>query len=195
MTAVIGGLVLLQSGVAEARPRKAAVVPPPPPPVRLEHITSGAQVDLTTPAGDMASFLRCHYTGKQRPMDPRLFPLLLQTARHFQKQKIWIVSGYRAPEVAKQKGNPRSPHQHGLAIDFYMEGVNNQKVRDYLMKTFHHIGVGYYPRAGFVHVDVGRPRRHNAFWIDVSRPGERARYVDTGWLTKKRARPSKTRVG
>jgi uncharacterized protein YcbK (DUF882 family) len=119
-------------------------------------------------------FLRCHHTNVQHKMDPRLMRLLFQTGHHWPGKRLEIVSGYRAPSVAK---NPHSPHMKGLACDFRVEGVRTTDLRDYLRRTFDKVGVGYYPNSSFVHLDVRKDR--SAFWIDYSGPGERAIYSAT----------------
>jgi uncharacterized protein YcbK (DUF882 family) len=119
-------------------------------------------------------FLRCHYTNKTHGMNPRLVRLLYQTGRHWPGQRLEVVSGYRAPTVAK---NPHSPHMKGLACDFRVAGVKNTDLRDYLRANMKKVGVGYYPNSSFVHLDVRKDR--SAFWIDYSGPGERAMYSQT----------------
>jgi uncharacterized protein YcbK (DUF882 family) len=119
-------------------------------------------------------FLRCHYTNKTHAMNPRLARLLYQTGRHWPGQRVEVVSGYRAPTVAK---NPHSPHMKGLACDFRVAGVKNTELRDYLRSNMKKVGVGYYPNSSFVHLDVRKDR--SAFWIDYSGPGERAMYSQT----------------
>lgn len=121
-----------------------------------------------------ANFLRCHHTGRKHAIAPRLLQLLYATAKQFDFQRIVVVAGYRAPKVAREKGNPKSPHKQGVACDFRIEGVANTDLRDFLRDKFDRVGVGYYPNSGFVHLDV---RTANAFWIDESGPGERARYT------------------
>jgi uncharacterized protein YcbK (DUF882 family) len=118
-------------------------------------------------------FLRCHHTEAKHAMNPRLMRLLYQTGRHWPGKRLEIVSGYRAPSVAK---NPHSPHMKGLACDFRVDGVKTGDLRDYLRKTFEKVGVGYYPNSTFVHLDVRKDR--SAFWIDYSGPGERAVYSE-----------------
>jgi hypothetical protein len=110
-------------------------------------------------------------------MATRLASLIYETSRHFNFAKVLVVAGYRAPRVARQKGNPKSPHKKGLACDFRVEGVANTDLRDYLRAAFARIGVGYYPNSDFVHLDVRQ--KNSAFWIDYSGPGERARYSKT----------------
>lgn len=118
-------------------------------------------------------FLRCHYTGNQHAMHPRLVRLLYQTGKKWPGRRIEVVSGYRHPKVAK---NPHSPHMKGLACDFRVAGVKTAELRDYLRKSFDKVGVGYYPNSSFVHLDVRKDR--SAFWIDYSGPGERAMYSE-----------------
>ncbi|SRR5258706_2388773 len=118
-------------------------------------------------------FLRCHHTGRVHLMSSRLAQLMYEVARHFEFKPISVVAGYRAPRVAREKGNPRSPHKQGTACDFRVEGVANTELRDF-MRTLPRVGVGYYPNSDFVHLDV--QRKVSAFWIDYSAPGERAQY-------------------
>jgi uncharacterized protein YcbK (DUF882 family) len=118
-------------------------------------------------------FLRCHHTGRVHSMATHLADLIYAAARHFET-KVYVVAGYRAPKIAKKKGNPKSPHKKGVACDFRLDGVANSELRDWLRESFDKIGVGYYPNSEFVHLDVGR--KVSAFWIDYSGPGERARY-------------------
>lgn len=154
------------------------------PAIELWHITSHQTFSLRpdVKGGDfsrkqlaaLSTFLRCHYTNKRHAMESRLISLIYATARHFNNGRVTIISGYRAPKVAKMKGNPKSPHKRGVACDFRIDGVAVTELRDYLRRTYHGIGVGYYPISNFVHLDVGR--QQDAFWIDYSGPGERARY-------------------
>jgi uncharacterized protein YcbK (DUF882 family) len=153
------------------------------PSVELDHLTTRERFVLRPDAGGhlgvrqlrgLRRFLRCHHTGRVHPMADRLPQLLYAIGHHFADRAISIVAGYRAPKVAKEKGNPRSPHKLGRAVDFKIDGVLLPELRDYVRETFRGVGVGYYPNSGFVHLDVGR--KLNAFWIDYSRPGERAQY-------------------
>jgi uncharacterized protein YcbK (DUF882 family) len=119
-------------------------------------------------------FMRCHQTGAVHKMDTRLAHLLYQTARHYDGHRMEVVSGYRHPKVAR---NPKSPHKQGLACDFRMAGIVNTTLRDYLRKTYDHVGVGYYPNSVFVHLD-NRKTGPSAFWIDYSGPGQSAEYSE-----------------
>ncbi len=117
-------------------------------------------------------FMRCHQTGAVHKMDTRLAHLLYKVARDFDGHRMEVVSGYRHPSVAR---NPKSPHKQGLACDFRLAGIPNPTLRDYLRKTFDHVGVGYYPNSVFVHLD-NRKDGPSAFWIDYSGPGQSADY-------------------
>ena len=170
------------------------------PAVQLEHMTTHESFVLRPETnGQLAGkrlrglrhFLRCHHTGREHPISTRLAQVLYQTAHHFGDRPITVIAGYRAPRVARAKGNVHSPHKRGVACDIVVHGVANTALRDYLRSAYPDAGVGYYPHAGFVHVDVGRGQR--AFWIDYSGPGERARYSrdPNGDLVSGRAVPDR----
>jgi uncharacterized protein YcbK (DUF882 family) len=121
-------------------------------------------------------FLRCHHTGRTHAMSTRLAQLIYEVDKHFDFKKVIVVAGYRAPRIARQKGNPKSPHKKGVACDFRIDGVPNTDLRDF-ERTLSRVGVGYYPNSEFVHLDCDPLRnKRSAFWIDYSGPGERARY-------------------
>ena len=175
----------------KSKPSSRHAAPPllkaAPPTIELVHLTTHATYKLRADSlrggfsavklRALAQLLRCHHTGKRHAMSERLIQILYATSRHYHNAKLFIVAGYRAPKIARQKGNPKSPHKRGVACDFQVAGVKNEEVRDYLRSTYPKIGLGYYPRSGFVHVDVGR--KIGAYWIDYSAPGERARYGRT----------------
>ena len=124
----------------------------------------------------LSRFLRCHHTQRTHAISQRLARLLYETASHFEFARLEVVAGYRAPRVAREKGNPKSPHKRGVACDFRVVGVANEVLRDYV-RHFPKVGVGYYPNSGFVHLDVRD--KVSAFWVDYSGPGERAKYSPT----------------
>ncbi|MEO6952236.1 MAG: DUF882 domain-containing protein [Polyangia bacterium] len=159
--------------------KKVVVVPP----AELVSINTHEAFELRpTSTGDfskqtmraLAHFLRCHHTQKVHAMSERLARLLYTTAKHFDFAKLEVVAGYRAPRIAREKGNPKSPHKKGLACDFRIPGITNEALRDYA-RTLPRTGVGYYPNSGFVHLDSRE--KQSAFWIDYSHPGERAQYT------------------
>jgi uncharacterized protein YcbK (DUF882 family) len=109
-------------------------------------------------------------SGATHAIEPRLVALLGVVSNHFGGRKIEVVSGFR-PFTPTQY-NPHSNHMHGKAIDFRVEGVPNEVVRDFC-RTLKNTGCGYYPNSVFVHMDA---RAKSAFWIDYSKPGEPPRY-------------------
>jgi uncharacterized protein YcbK (DUF882 family) len=178
---------------APAAPAKVATkkrrpkLPPPPPPPAAELFALNTRETFkirpdkkgritTKELHGWNRFLRCHHTGRVHSMSTRLAQLIYDVDKHFGFKRILVVAGYRAPRIAREKGNPKSPHKKGVACDFRIEGVPNTELRDF-ERTLVRVGVGYYPNSEFVHLDVDPLRnKRSAFWIDYSRPGERARY-------------------
>jgi len=114
--------------------------------------------------------LRCTHTGKVRAIHWRILVILYDVWLHFGQPQVTIFSGNRPKEVARLK---TSKHVTGHAVDFTLDGVSNARIRDYLMRSFDHVGVGYYPNGFHVHLDV---RKRKRFWIDYGGPGEAAQY-------------------
>lgn len=108
--------------------------------------------------------------GPSHPIEARLVSLLGVVSNHFGSRKIELVSGFR-PYTPTQYTKD-SNHNHGKAVDFRVQGVPNEVVRDFC-RTLRNTGCGYYPNSTFVHMDV---REASAFWIDYSKPGEPPRY-------------------
>jgi uncharacterized protein YcbK (DUF882 family) len=108
--------------------------------------------------------------GLTHPIDPRLIALAGIVSNHFGSRKLEYISGFR-PYTPTQY-TPHSNHNLGRAMDFRVEGVPNEVLRDYC-RTLKNVGVGYYPNSTFVHLDV---RTSPAYWIDYSKPGEAPRY-------------------
>lgn len=117
---------------------------------------------------------------------PRLIEILARVSDHFGGRVIHVISGFRTPG-----GYTRETSQHigGRALDIHVQGVPNTVLRDYL-RTFDHVGVGYYPRSSFVHIDV---RDRSAYWVDWSRPGEPPRYQRRGEPPPEDASPTERR--
>jgi len=184
--------VVLSATTALAGKHRTKAVPPEdlPPPVELvsrnTHEHYKLQPDGQGTLGKkqlkgFARFMRCWHTGRVHAMNPRLPKLLYEVGRHFDKPLL-VYDGYRAPRVARKKGNPKSPHPKGLACDFEIDGVTHQDLRDYLYTSFDNVGVGYYPNSHFVHLDVRG--RGKAFWVDYSFPDQRqskAMYSKKSW--------------
>jgi uncharacterized protein YcbK (DUF882 family) len=106
--------------------------------------------------------LRCHYTNTIKPISLEVIDLLydIKEATGFDGE-ISIISGYRSPEYnahLKEIGRhvvSGSLHIDGLAVDFAMPGIHNEKLAR-AAKAFSVGGVGTYP--DFVHIDSGRVR-------------------------------------
>jgi hypothetical protein len=107
-------------------------------------------------------------TGKAMLIDERLIRLVAKISDEFGGRPVRIVSGYREFSYA-----PGSKHKVGQAFDFSIPGVPNDALKDYL-RTFHAVGVGYYPNSTHVHLDV---RDENTYWVDYSSPGDRPMYA------------------
>jgi uncharacterized protein YcbK (DUF882 family) len=119
----------------------------------------------------VSQLLRFGPTGKQTTIEPRLVELLARVSDHFRGRTLRVVSGFR-PYSPKQY-TPHSRHNKGAAVDFSVDGVPNEVLRDFC-KSLRNVGVGYYPNSTFVHLDV---RSTFTTWVDYSKPGERPRYA------------------
>ena len=106
----------------------------------------------------------------QHDVDPRLVALVGMVSNHFGGRRLEIVSGFRP--FSSTQYTAHSNHNEGRALDFRVQGVPNEALRDFC-KGLRNVGVGYYPNSTFVHLDV---RDAPAFWVDYSRPGEPPRY-------------------
>lgn len=111
-------------------------------------------------------FLRCHFTNEPTSMDGALARTLREAARHFGRDRIDIVSGFRAPKynlMLRKKGREvarDSQHSHGNAVDFRIPGVD-VKALEAWARRLRLGGVGLYLGSGFIHVDTGRVRYWN----------------------------------
>ncbi len=108
--------------------------------------------------------------GQTHDIDARLLTLLGIVSNHFGSRRVDIVSGFRP--YSPTQYTPHSNHNIGHAVDFRIEGVPNEVVRDFC-RTLRNVGCGYYPNSVFVHMDS---RLSSAYWIDYSRPGEPPKY-------------------
>jgi uncharacterized protein DUF882 len=106
-------------------------------------------------------------------LDARLVERLELVVDHFRKgtepARVVLVSGYRPRSAG-------SYHSTGRALDFRVEGVQNETLIAFC-KTLPDTGCGYYPNSLFVHIDVRDPLTGHVTWTDLSRPGEAPRYV------------------
>jgi hypothetical protein len=116
------------------------------------------------PAPDVVdSFLRDHYTNEPTAMEQKLVGILAAAASHFDSSTVYVVSAFRHPKynlLLRKKGHQvarDSNHTHGNAVDFYLAGVNIQRLHAWA-KEQKLGGVGIYLGSGFVHMDTGRVR-------------------------------------
>ncbi len=108
------------------------------------------------------------------PPDPRLVALVGIVSDHFGGRTLEIVSGYRA--YTPTQYTPHSNHNAGKALDFRVQGIPNETLRDFC-RTLRNTGCGYYPNSTFVHLDA---RDSKAYWVDWSHPGEAPQYEKPG---------------
>jgi uncharacterized protein YcbK (DUF882 family) len=111
-------------------------------------------------------FMRDWRKSQSTHMDPHLFDILWEAYRELgATQAIEVVCGYRSPSTnamlrARSSGVAEfSQHTLGHAMDFYIPGVNLEKLCEIGMRL-QAGGVGFYPTSGspFVHMDTGSVR-------------------------------------
>jgi uncharacterized protein YcbK (DUF882 family) len=111
-------------------------------------------------------FMRDWRKQQSTHMDPHLYDILWEAYRELgATQPIEVVCGYRSPGTnamlrARSSGVAEfSQHTLGHAMDFYIPGVNLEKLREIGMRL-QAGGVGFYPTSGspFVHMDTGSIR-------------------------------------
>jgi uncharacterized protein YcbK (DUF882 family) len=134
----------------------------------LQVVNTGEEMTVTFDLGTgeveaaayrrLRHLMRCQRTGAETPVDPRLVDLLYRIAQRT-KQKILLVSGFRAPMFSLAT---LSYHTRGMAADIRIPGMTALMTRDLVM-SMNVPGIGYYPVSGFVHVDV---RDETARWTD-----------------------------
>ena len=110
-------------------------------------------------AAAIERFFRCRRTGRHKPLADSVLALLADIAQRWPGKVIEVVSGYRAPPF----GVRHSKHFAGHAIDLRVRGVRTSKVRDFVWREHHEVGVGHYAVQNFVHVD-SRPGDNDTAW-------------------------------
>ncbi len=120
----------------------------------------------------MSKLMRFPTNNQEHAIDPRLVENIAKVSDHFGGKTLEIVSGFR-PKTPYQY-TAHSNHNIGAAMDFRVQGVPNEVLRDYC-RTFKSTGVGYYPNSIFVHFDV---RAQNTYWVDLAGPGQPPRYAN-----------------
>ncbi|MBM4357821.1 MAG: DUF882 domain-containing protein [Deltaproteobacteria bacterium] len=108
--------------------------------------------------------------GDGAELDVELLKLIVRVSDTFGGRPIHVISGTRTAGAAE-----RSRHKEGKALDFTIEDVPLEALRDFC-KSFDGVGVGFYPKSGFIHLDV---RDRWTSWVDVSGRGEPAQYTST----------------
>ena len=166
---------------AATKRKRAKKKRPQFPPMSLYHIHNRERLELRLydsrgrvrpkAVHKFSKFMRSYKTGKVRTIHWRLPVVLYEIWLRFGQPQVTIYSGYRPPEVCSLK---TSKHTEGEAVDFSFDGVPNSEVRDYILKYWFMVGVGFYPNSYHVHLDV---RKKKTFWVDYGGPGEGARYA------------------
>lgn len=151
------------------------------PPMNLYNIASREHLLLqlydsrgrirTEAVREFSRFMRSHRTGEKILIHWRVAVILYEVWLRFGQPQVTIYSGYRPPSICSLK---TSKHTVGEAVDFSLDGIDNAEIRDYLLKHWFMVGVGYYPNSYHVHLDV---RSRKTFWIDYGGPGEGAMYA------------------
>jgi Bacterial protein of unknown function (DUF882) len=121
-----------------------------------------------------------------RRLDVRLAQRLEIVADHFRKEGEPL----RIVLAAPKSPTAGSYHASGRAIDFRIEGVDNDAVAAFC-KTVQDTGCGFYPNEGFVHMDVRDAGAGHVAWIDISKAGEAPKYV-SAWPLPSGTRKSET---
>ncbi len=121
-------------------------------------IFTDGTVDLATEPA-LKHIMRCRRTGRELALAPDLLAMLVSVAQQWPGRVIDVVSAFRSPPF----GVPHSKHFIGHAIDLRIEGVKTTELRDFVWRTHHGIGVGYYLNENFVHMDL-RPGEPDTAW-------------------------------
>lgn len=106
---------------------------------------------------------------KSRGKGDHISPRMLFMLNYFSNQvapgrTIFLTSGYRSPEYndglrkAGKNAAKTSVHMDGLALDFYIEGINGKELWE-IIREKNCCGVGHYGGKE-IHLDAARPR----FW-------------------------------
>ncbi len=125
-----------------------------------EHTNEWLAVDPAALPANSDYFLRDHYTNKAIQMDPRLVPIVVAAAQHFEIGTVTIVSAFRHPKfnlILRKKGHQvarDSQHTHGNAIDFFLPTITTPQLQTWAQAQKKG-GVGIYLQSGFVHMDIG----------------------------------------
>jgi uncharacterized protein YcbK (DUF882 family) len=154
----------------------------------FEIFTDG---DLDLKSGPaLKRFMRCRRTGRELALAPGVLAMLVSVAQQWPGRIIDVVSAFRSPPF----GVPHSKHFLGHAIDLRVEGVKTAKLRDFIWRTHHEVGVGFYLEEDFVHMDwrpgepdmawsaihEGDPADYNPRWAWSARHASSQKVCETG---------------
>jgi uncharacterized protein YcbK (DUF882 family) len=117
----------------------------------------GSTDEATT--AEIKKLFRCRKTRREHTMKPQTLAMLADIAERHAGMTIEYVSGYRA----SRDESATSPHRRASAIDFRIRGANLREIRDYVWKTYSHVGVGWYPQGQYIHID-SRPELNDTSW-------------------------------
>lgn len=131
--------------------------------IHLRYLDPKGQLDGPA-CRQLSHFFRCHLTGREVRIEPRLFLLLdaLRKGLRADGEPFFLYSGYRSPAynrlLAKRDGHVarNSFHTKGMAADVALSGVPMGELERFA-RSLGVGGVGRYSE--FVHLDIG-PVRH-----------------------------------
>lgn len=140
----------------------------------------------------ICTLLRCRLTQQSKKMPKNLIDLIDHIQDHFGADKVYVVSGYRSPELNEslRKTNHRvaknSYHMKGKAMDIRLPDVSAKDLSIYA-RSLQAGGVGYYASSKFVHVDVGPVR----YWSEEGKKSKKHKKYKHRWMAKnkKKMRP------
>jgi uncharacterized protein YcbK (DUF882 family) len=128
-----------------------------------EFLAVPAEGEVAITQDDVYEFFRCRFTNHEAEMDARLLSVLVDGARHFEKNRVNVVSGHRSEKynlILQKKGrnvSRNSQHVQGTAVDFRIPGVSIERLHRWV-RSLRLGGVGFYTHSRFIHADTGRVR-------------------------------------
>jgi uncharacterized protein YcbK (DUF882 family) len=125
----------------------------------------------------LMNLFRCRKTYREKMISSGTLAMLADVADRYPGKTIEYISAYRATRDESRT----SPHRHATAIDFRIRGVQLRDIRDYVWRTYTHVGVGWYPEGQYIHID-SRPdlgdtawtflhgnNRYHPYWAELAR--------------------------
>lgn len=158
-----------EAKAAWERQLDARIGKPPPKLINIynhwtkEFLAVPFEGDVEMSQDEVNEFFRCRFTNHEAEMDPRLLGVLVSGARHFDKDRVNVVSGHRSAKynlILQKKGrnvSRNSQHVLGNAVDFRIPGIGIKRLHRWV-RSLHLGGVGFYTHSRFIHADTGRVR-------------------------------------